>query len=106
RARHQYRSRPAARADRAAATPRPRRRGDRIALEFAALHEWGLPYRYTTEESGLILRRHRTNACQSCAIKHRCTTGTTDQMALHVLAYNLTRVMNIMGIQPVMAAIR
>ena len=26
--------------------------------------------------------------------------------ALHVLAYNLTRVMNIMGIQPLMAAIR
>jgi hypothetical protein len=28
------------------------------------------------------------------------------KMALHVLAYNLTRVMNIMGIQPLMAAIR
>ena len=28
------------------------------------------------------------------------------EMALHVLADNLTRVMNIMGIQPVMAAIR
>src|SRR5262245_30252780 len=27
-------------------------------------------------------------------------------MALHVLAYNLTRVMNVMGIQPHMAAIR
>jgi hypothetical protein len=27
-------------------------------------------------------------------------------MALHVLAYNLTRVMNIMGAQPLMAAIR
>jgi hypothetical protein len=23
----------------------------------------------------LVLRRYRTNACQSCAIKHRCTTG-------------------------------
>ena len=30
----------------------------------------------------------------------------TTEMALHVLAYNLTRVMNIMGIQPLMAAIR
>jgi len=30
----------------------------------------------------------------------------TSEMALHVLAYNLTRVMNIMGIQPLMAAIR
>src|SRR3954454_20245107 len=28
------------------------------------------------------------------------------EMALHVLAYNLTRAMNIMGIQPLMAAIR
>ena len=26
------------------------------------------------------------------------------EMALHVLAYNLTRVMNIMGIQPLVAA--
>jgi len=28
------------------------------------------------------------------------------EMALHVLAYNLTRVMNIMGIQPLLAAMR
>src|SRR6202161_1507974 len=28
------------------------------------------------------------------------------EMALHVLAYNLTRVMNIIGIQPLMTAIR
>ena len=28
------------------------------------------------------------------------------EMALHVLAYNLTRVMNIVGIQPLMAARR
>jgi hypothetical protein len=28
------------------------------------------------------------------------------EMALHVLAYNLTRVMNMVGIQPLMAAIR
>jgi len=26
------------------------------------------------------------------------------EMALHVLAYNLTRVMNIMGVQPLLAA--
>ena len=123
-----------------------------------------LPYRYTTEENGLTLRRYWTNACQSCAVKHTCTTskerritrwehehvleavqrrldehpekmrqrretvehpfgtikarmGAThflmktlprvaSEMALHVLAYNLTRVMNIMGIQPLMAAIR
>ena len=104
------------------------------------------------------------HACQSCAIKQRCTTGkerritrwkhehvleavqkrldknpqamrqrretaehpfgtlkmrmgathflmkrlskVAAEMALHVLAYNLTRVMNIIGIQPLMAAIR
>jgi hypothetical protein len=34
-----------------------------------------LAYHYTTEENGLVLRRYWTNACQSCAIKHRCTTA-------------------------------
>ena len=121
-----------------------------------------LAYHYTTEEKGLVLRRYWTNACQSCAIKHSCTTGkerritrwehedileavqrrldehpekmrqrretvehpfgtikarmgathflmktlprVATEMALHVLAYNLTRVMNIMGIQPLMTA--
>jgi hypothetical protein len=110
------------------------------------------------------VRRYWTNACHSCGIKRRCTTGkerritrwehehvleavqkrldknpqamrqrretaehpfgtlkmrmgathflmkrlpkVATEMALHVLAYNLTRVMNIMGIQPLMAAIR
>ena len=28
------------------------------------------------------------------------------EMALHVLAYNVTRVMNIIGIEPVMTAIK
>src|SRR6202158_3310660 len=123
-----------------------------------------LSYHYTNEENGLVLRRYWTNACQSCGIKRRCTTGkerritrwehehvleavqkrldknpqamrqrretaehpfgtlkmrmgathflmkrlpkVATEMALHVLAYNLTRVMNIMGIQPLMAAIR
>jgi transposase len=123
-----------------------------------------LAYYFTTEDKGLVLRRYRTNACQSCLIKSDCTTakerlisrweheqvieavqrrldehpekmrqrretvehpfgtikarmGATHflmktlprvaaEMALHVLAYNLTRVMNIMGIQPLMAAIR
>jgi len=34
-----------------------------------------LTYRYATEENGLTLHRYWTNACQDCAIKHRCTTG-------------------------------
>jgi Transposase DDE domain len=123
-----------------------------------------LAYHFTNEENGLVLRRYWTNACQSCSIKQRCTTGKArritrwehehvldavqkrldknpqamhqrretaehpfgtlkmrmgathflmkrlpkiaTEMALHVLAYNLTRVMNIMGIEPLMAAIR
>ena len=123
-----------------------------------------LTYRFTTEENGLVLRRYWTNACQTCALKSRCTTavhrritrwehehileavqkrldehpekmrqrretvehpfgtikarmGAThflmktlprvaSEMALHVLAYNLTRVMNIVGIGPLLAAIR
>src|SRR4051812_16062838 len=123
-----------------------------------------LPYRYTNEEDGKMLRRYWTSACQSCAIKHSCTTGkerritrwehehvleavqrrldehpekmrqrretvehpfgtikarmgathflmktlpkVATEMALHVLAYNLTRVMNIMGIQPLVAVMR
>jgi transposase len=123
-----------------------------------------LAYHYTNEEHGLVLHRYWTNACQSCALRHCCTTakerritrwehedileavqrrldehpekmrqrretaehpfgtikarmGATHflmktlprvatEMALHVLAYNLTRVMNIMGIQPLMVAMR
>src|SRR5271167_2623247 len=34
-----------------------------------------LTYRYTTEENGLVLRRYRTTACHSCAIKNSCTKG-------------------------------
>lgn len=122
-----------------------------------------LPYRYTNEEDGLILRRYWTNACQSCPIKKNCTSGkerritrwehehvleavqrrldehpekmrqrretvehpfgtikarmgathflmktlprVASEMALHVLAYNMTRVMSIMGVRPLMAAI-
>jgi transposase len=123
-----------------------------------------LRYYYTNVEDGLRLRRYWTNACRTCALKSRCTTGVlrriarwehehvleavqkrldehpekmrqrretvehpfgtikarmgathflmktlprvASEMALHVLAYNLTRVMNIMGIQPFLAAIR
>jgi transposase len=123
-----------------------------------------LDYHYTNVENGLALRRYWTNACQSCAIKARCTTakerritrweheplleevqarldahpdkmrqrretvehpfgtikarmGATHfltktlprvraEMALHVLAYNLTRAINILGTGPLIAAIR
>jgi transposase len=123
-----------------------------------------LKYRFTSVENGLRLRRYWTNACRTCALKNRCTTGVqrritrwehehvveavqrrlddnpeamrqrretvehpfgtikarmgathflmktlprvATEMALHVLAYNLTRVMNILGIQPLLAAMR
>jgi len=123
-----------------------------------------LKYYYTNQENGLTLRRYWTNACRTCAIKHRCTTGVqrritrwqhehvleavqrrldenpqamrqrretvehpfgtikarmgathflmkrlprvATEMALHVLAYNLTRVMNILGIAPLINAMR
>src|SRR6478672_6336311 len=40
-----------------------------------------LAYHYTNEEHGLVLRRYWTNACQSCAIKHSCTTGKERRIA-------------------------
>ncbi len=122
-----------------------------------------LPYRYTNEEDGEMLRRYWTMACQKCSLKSQCTTGperrvtrwehehlldapqqrldtnpqamrqrretvehpfgtmkarmgathfltktlpkVAAEMALSVLAYNLTRVMNIVGTKPLMAAI-
>jgi Transposase DDE domain len=122
-----------------------------------------LPYRYTNEEDGKMLRRYWTTACQDCSLKSQCTTGperritrwehehlleavqqrldanpqamrqrretvehpfgtmkarmgathfltktlpkVAAEMALSVLAYNLTRVMNIVGTKPLMAAI-
>ena len=121
-----------------------------------------LTHHYTNVEKGLTLRRYWTNACQTCAIKDRCTEGKQrritrwehehvveaverrldehpermyirlntvehpfgtikswmgathfqmktlkkvgTEMALHVLAYNLKRVMNILGIRPLIAA--
>ena len=123
-----------------------------------------LTYHYTNEEDGRVLRRYWTSACQTCAIRDRCTSGkerritrwqhehileavqrrldehpekmrqrretaehpfgtikarmgathflmktlqrVRTEMALHVLAYNLTRVMNIFGIAPLIAAMR
>src|SRR5499426_527952 len=123
-----------------------------------------LPYRYTNEEAGKVLRRYWTTACSKCPLKSQCTTGperritrwehehllddvqrrldanpqamrqrretvehpfgtikarmgathflmktlpkVAAEMALSVLAYNLTRVINILGIRPLIAAIK
>jgi hypothetical protein len=32
-----------------------------------------LPYRYTNEEDGKMLRRYWTTACQNCSLKPQCT---------------------------------
>ena len=34
-----------------------------------------LTYRYTSEEDGLRVGRYWTNECQSCPVRHRCTSG-------------------------------
>ena len=54
------------------------------------------------DRSGTL--KMRMGATQTSLMKRLPKVAT--EMALHVLAYNLTRVMNIMGIQPLMAAIR
>jgi transposase len=123
-----------------------------------------LPYRYKNEERGKVLHRYWSNACGTCALKGRCTTGkerriarweredvldevqrrldeepekmrlrrqtaehpfgtikcwmgathfltrglknVATEMALQVLAYNLKRVIAIIGVRPLIAAIR
>jgi transposase len=123
-----------------------------------------LIYRCTNEENGKTLRRYWTTACQTCALKARCTQGkerrisrwehetvletvqdrldrnpdkmrvrrqtvehplgtikawmgathfqmrrlpkVASEMALHVLAYNMKRVMQILGVGGLMAAMR
>src|SRR5713101_5934344 len=123
-----------------------------------------LTYRYTNEEDGKTLRRYWTTACQTCALKSKCTTGRErrisrweheavletvqerldrnpnkmrvrrqtvehpfgtikswmgsthfqmktlkhvgTEMALHVLAYNMKRVMRILGVGGLIEEIR
>lgn len=122
-----------------------------------------LTYHYTNEEAGKTLHSYWTSGCESCAIKHRCTTGkerrikrwehedvlervqkrldddpgriplrsktvehpfgtikawmgathfkmktlqhVATEMALHVLAYNLKRVMAILSVPRLLRAI-
>ena len=123
-----------------------------------------LNYYYTAEENGQQMRRYWTNACRTCAIKAKCTTGkerriarwehehvveavqkrldknpqamrvrretvehpfatlkmrmgathflcktlpkVATEMALSVLGYNFTRVLNIVGVKALVAAVR
>ena len=123
-----------------------------------------LTYRFTNEEAGKTMHSYWTNACATCAIKHKCTTGkqrrvkrweheailervqkrlddepakiplrsktvehpfgtikawmgathfkmktienVATEMALHVLAYNMTRVIAILGVPELVKAMR
>lgn len=123
-----------------------------------------LTYRFTNEEAGKTMHSYWVNACATCTIKHRCTTGqerrvkrweheailervqkrldddpskiplrsktvehpfgtikywmgathfkmktmkhVATEMALHVLAYNMTRVMAILGVPGLVKALR
>ena len=125
--------------------------------------EW-LPYHYTNEEAGRILRNYWTNVCGQCPVKAKCTTGkerrvkrweheaildrvqkrldddpakiplrsktvehpfgtikawmgathfkmktmkhVATEMALHVIAYNMMRVISILGVPSLLAAMR
>jgi hypothetical protein len=136
----------------------------KISLRYRCPAGERLPYRYTNEEAGKVLRRYWTTACSKCPLKSQCTTGperrvtrwehehlldavqrrldanpqamrlrretvehpfgtikarmgathflmktlpkVAAEMALSVLAYNLTRVINILGTRPLIAAIR
>jgi hypothetical protein len=40
------------------------------------------------------------------ALSNEAPAEGRSEMALHVLAYNLTRVMNIIGVQPLLAAMK
>ena len=74
------------------------------------------PYRNASTKTPQAMRQRRETAEHSFGTP-KMRMGATHflmkrlpkvatEMALHVLAYNLTRVMNIMGTQPLMAAIR
>ncbi len=141
-----------------------RKKGMFVKADFRYVAGERLPWRYVTEENGLVVSRYWTDACTNCPLKSQCTTGkerrisrwehehlveamrqrldenpeamrlrretvehpfgtikmrlgathfllkrlgnVKTEMAMSVLAYNLTRVMNIIGIRPLMAAIQ
>ena len=78
-----------------------------------------LPHRRDVTERGLELKVYVNHiACRDCTIRHKCTTSSKEprkmkrknnvsiEMNLHVLAYNLNRMMTIMGTTGLMEAIR
>ena len=92
-----------------------------------------LTWRFASVEHGMTLHSYWTSACQKCPLKAKCTTGkerrikpfgtikawmgathfltktlgrVSTEMSLHVLAYNLKRVMKALGIVPLMKALQ
>ena len=74
-----------------------------------------LIHRLSTEEKGKTIHRYWSSACGRCAIKswmgsaHFLTRGlpsVSTEMSLHVMAYNLKRMMNIFGVKPLVEAIQ
>lgn len=51
----------------------------------------------------MIAVRHSSTFVRDALLMRRLPKVATE-MALHVLAYNLTRVMNIIGVEPLIAA--
>ena len=81
-----------------------------------------LTWRFTSAEKGMTLHSYWTSKCAECPVAHPFGTlkawmGATHfktrtlekvrtEMSLHVLAYNLKRVIAILGAQPLMEAMR
>jgi hypothetical protein len=87
----------------------------RLAFEDVAKEAWPTCQEWTLTNFhlrtidaifALIFRSALTRVRSLVSAAQVTRPRVASEMALHVLAYNLTRVMNIMGIQPLMAAIR
>ena len=59
-----------------------------------------LTYRYKNEEKGLTLRRYWANVCQTCTIRHRCTTGRERRITRWVHEHFLEAVQRRLDAQP------
>ena len=79
-----------------------RRRGSSPAARRGARQRAGL----TAASASNTLSCERETLHQKPNQNTLTVITVSTEMALHVLAYNLTRVMNIVGIQPLMAAMR
>ena len=78
--------------------------GDRFAA-----HPQGAPRGWATQSTGEFSNGTSGENYSGINTTHflmKTLPRVASEMALHVLAYNLTRVMNIMGVQPLMAAMR